>query len=129
MIIPFGSTGPLVAAANLVEEDNTFAAGQLVAITSSGFELADNTVKSKPAIGYVFDAFATAFWLMTIAGTVVDYAEHGFGAAGTKLWLGTTGGIVTSEPTGASAVVIQVVGQVLDADRILLQFHPPVILT
>ena len=128
MIVPVGKEGPLVVAANLIKVENTFSAHVLISAASTGWELADNTIKSRRVAGLVHSATAAYFWLITAAGTIYELPGHGLGSAGADLWLGTAGAFVSTEPSSSSAVLIQKVARVIDSDHLLLCFDPPVIL-
>lgn len=111
--------------ADRVVSTQQFSIGDLVALTSTGEALADNTDAEKRAIGFVAAASKTEHWL--IMGTrLVSWPKHGQGECGDRLWLGTGGGYVSSEPTGSSVVVVQEVALVWD-ENYLIVFPPPMV--
>jgi hypothetical protein len=112
--------GPLDLSAHHVTEANTFRLGELVAFTAAGIVLADNTDADKVANGIVMSASPTDFRLITSAGQAVKVPSHGLGVAGQELWLGTSGGVVTSPPSGGPVRVTQYVLLVIDDDNLIL---------
>lgn len=116
-------TGPLLVRSTLVQEDNSFAAGDLAAhVPVSGWILADNTVANAKATGIVISASPTEFRVVTSVGQIIPWANHGLGAIGQKLWLGTAGGYLTAAP--GWGFTNQEVAEVYDADRLVATLRP-----
>ncbi len=114
--------GPLDVDSSRVQEANTFQLGNLLALTSSGFSLADNTSGEGRAVAFVIHASASEYRIVATM-EMVPWPSHGQGTMGDRLWLGTAGGYTTTEPRGSAIRVVQEVAIVVD-DNNLLVFPP-----
>lgn len=123
MIFPLTKISPLEVASTRVTEANTFRFGLFVGLGSGGWAAADNTDRELYAVGWVTAADPASFRVVSARGEVVEWPGHGLGSAGDRLWLGTAGGVLSSESGGAAVEVVQVVAKVWDADHI--QLFPP----
>lgn len=112
--------GPLAVRATRISEPNAFSVPKLVALTASGWQLADNGDADTKAEGVVVAAEAAEFWVVTSRGQVVEIPRHGFGLRADILWLGTAGNGTATQPAGAGIRVVQVVLKVVDSDNIIL---------
>lgn len=117
-VYPQTKVGPLEIQGTRVVDANTFSAGVFVALTASGWVLADNSSRSKLASGWIAAADPDSFRVVTSSGQVVEWYGHGLGSAGALLWLSTGGAATTTEPSGSGVALLQVVGKILDADHV-----------
>lgn len=102
----------------------SFVVGSLLALTSAGWVLADNTDREKVAVAVV-DQVAPLYRVRTSRGELVRVPSHGLGSTGQKLWLGTSGAMVDSEPAGSSVEVVQEVAKVVDSDQLYMFPNTP----
>ena len=84
---------------------------------------ADNSAAGKEANGFVLSAVASGASATVYGPSQMNTAKSGL-TIGATYWLGTTGGMVTSPPTGAG-VVSQVVGKSVSATAMMFNpLHP-----
>jgi hypothetical protein len=84
---------------------------------------ADNSTAGKEANGFVLASFASGASATVYGPSQMNTARSGL-TIGATYWLGTTGGLVTTPPTGAG-VVSQVVGKSVSATTLMFNpLHP-----
>ena len=94
----------------------------------SGWVKADNTDKDRRARLIVKGADRSGRgYRATGKRGKFRWSSHGLGTVGTKLWLGTSGGLVTSEPQGSAVFISQYIGMILDLHSILLEWDTPLL--
>lgn len=120
MITSAADRGPLEIRSTRVVTTNAYELGNMVCMTTTGWQLADNSVSDRAADGIVVSAETDEFRVVTRAGEIVPWPEHGVGTQGQLLYLDTAGGLTTTEPAGPSVVTIQLVAKVMDDDNLLL---------
>lgn len=98
----------------------SFSIGDLLNLSGGGWALADNTDRTRRAEGVVRSLDGSGYVVTMSRGEIFEWKSHGLGSAGQRLWLGTSGGYVTSEPVGSGIQVVQEVALVVDDDSICL---------
>ena len=107
-----------------ITQANTFVVGQLVTAGAT-WATATMTSRTNQADGLVVRAKPARFWVATLHGLPIEILAHGLGSAGSTLWLGSSGAMTTTKPTGSTMKIQQRTGRILSSNWILLMIEHP----
>ncbi|NBB31914.1 hypothetical protein [Cellulophaga sp. BC115SP] len=117
---------------NFVLKDNCaeagITAGKLVALTSTGFVLADNGDITKEAMGVALTAGTVGQQMMVAIAGRLTIAGSSF-AKGTRYYLGTGGAAIATPPDNVAGKISQFIGKALSTTSIHIEFGETIITT
>ena len=117
---------------NFVLKDNCAEAGitvgKLVALTSTGFVLADNGSIDREAIGVALTAGTVGQQMMVAIAGRLTISGSTF-AKGTRYYLGSSGAAIATPPDNVANKISQFIGKALSSTSIHLEFGQSIITT
>lgn len=117
---------------NFVLKDNCAEAGitvgKLVALTSTGFVLADNGSIDREAIGVALTAGTVGQQMMVAIAGRLTISGSTF-AKGTRYYLGSAGAAIATPPDNVANKISQFIGKALSSTSIHLEFGQSIITT
>ena len=107
-------------------ETGGIAVGKMVALTSTGFVLADNGTLTKDAIGIAVSVGVNGAQMSVLTGGKFTITGATF-TKGSTYFLGATGDVTVTPPDNVANKLSQRVGKALAATQLVLEVSEPII--